>query len=126
MLEVILWFIGIVIIVPVIYLVENLILSAVPGQNRSYPLQPIYRLIKHFSKTDYHNRPLTRWFPVGACLFALVTLYFVSAGENILLVLSGLVMMELFILVGACSTKEAYGIMAAQRGLSRLTVWSLR
>lgn len=124
MLEVILWFIGIVIIVPVIYLVENLILSAVPGQNRSYPLQPIYRLIKHFSKTDYHNRPLTRWFPVGACLFALVTLYFVSAGENILLVLSGLVMMELFILVGACSTKEAYGIMAAQRGISRLTVWS--
>jgi len=124
MLEVILWFIGIIIIVPVIYLAENIILSAIPSQNRSYPIQPIYRLIKHFSKTDLYNRPLTRWFPVGACVFALVTLFFVSAGENIMLIISGLVMMELFILVGACSTKEPYGIMAAQRGISRLTVWS--
>jgi ech hydrogenase subunit B len=124
MLEIILWFIGIIIIVPIIYLTENFILNAIPGQKRTYLLQPIYRLIKHFSKTDYYNRPLTRWFPVGACLFALITLYFVAAGENILLIISGLTMMELFVLVGACSTKEPYGIMAAQRGIARLTVWS--
>jgi predicted PurR-regulated permease PerM len=82
MLEIILWFIGIIIIVPIIYLTENFILNAIPGQKRTYLLQPIYRLIKHFSKTDYYNRPLTRWFPVGACLFALITLYSVAAGAN--------------------------------------------
>lgn len=124
MLKVILWFIGIIVIVPLIYLAENLILNAMPGQKRTYLLEPIYRFIKHFSKTDYYNRPLTRWFPIGACLFAFITLCFVSAGENILLIISGLIMMELFVLVGACSTKEPYGIMAAQRGISRLTVWS--
>jgi formate hydrogenlyase subunit 4 len=124
MLEVILWFIGIIIIVPVIYLAENFILSAMPGQKRSYLFQPIYRLIKLFSKTDCHSRSLACWFPVGACLFALITLYFVSAGENILLIASGLIVMELFVLVGACSTNEVYGIMSAQRGIARLTVWS--
>jgi len=124
MLEVILWFIGILIIVPVIYLAGNLILSAMPGQNKTYLFQPVYRLVKLFSKTDCPNHSLACWFPAGACLFALITLYFVSAGENILLIVSGLTLMELFILVGACSTKEVYGIMAAQRGIARLTVWS--
>ena len=77
MLEVILWFIGIIIIVPVIYLAENFILSAMPGQKRSYLFQPIYRLIKLFSKTDCHSRSLA--CVSGSCLRT-YNLYFVSAG----------------------------------------------
>ncbi len=124
MLEIILQMFAIIFVVLILFLSENYIRSVLPGQNRAYILQPIYRVIKLFTQKDQINRPFTCWFPVGSCLFAIITFYLVVSGGNFLFILSGLIMMELFILAGACSAKEQNGIMAAQRGIVRFLVWS--
>ncbi|AGI40352.1 hypothetical protein Clst_2329 [Thermoclostridium stercorarium subsp. stercorarium DSM 8532] len=46
------WFIAIILSVPVIYIAYNYINSLMPGQSKTYALQPVYRLLKFFGKKD--------------------------------------------------------------------------
>lgn len=121
MLKTIIWFISVLVIVPIIYTVENYIRSLLPGHNRSYMLQPIYGLLKLFRKRAQKNT-LTRWFSAAALWFSLLALYFTVAGENILLVLSCITMMEFFLVAGASNTSENFSRMAAQREITRFSV----
>ena len=124
MLRIILWFLSVMVVVPALYLAENYIRTKVTGQNRTYLLQPIYRLMKLAVKKDSGNASVSRWFSVAACGFSLLSLYLVVSGAHLLLVFSVLTLMELFILAGAGSTGHLSGIMAAQRGRIRFAVWS--
>lgn len=122
MLEGLIWFVVIIIIIPMLYLVENLVKSMLPGYNKAYFFQPVYRLIKLFGKKDMKSCGSCQWFSVVSCWFALCALYFTVMGENILFIFSCLILMELFTLAGAWNAKEASGAMAAQRGITRLVV----
>lgn len=122
MLSVIFWFIGILLIVPVLYLIENFFRSMMPGHNQSYFLQPVYQLAKLFSKKERNKPTRTQWLSMGSCFFALVTLLLTVLDQSLLLIYLGFMLMELFTLLGAGSSKEAFGTMSAQRGISRFIV----
>ncbi len=122
MLEGLIWFISVIIIVPFLYLVENFVRSRMPGYNRSYLLQPLYRLIRLFGKKDPKDNSLFRWFPVVSCWFALCALYFTVMGSHLIFIFSCLAMMELFLLAGAWNAQDAFAAMAAQRGIVRFAI----
>lgn len=123
MLEIIIWFLVILLLVPVLYIAYNYIRTLMPGQGKTYILQPIYRLLKLFEKKDNKNNFLASFFSVGACLFSLVALYMTVAGYNFLFVVSVLSMAESLVITGAFSSNEFAGKVSAQRGISRFMIW---
>lgn len=122
MLEGLIWFTGIILCVPVLYIVENYVRSFLPGHNKSYILQPLYRLIKLFGKRETEGSRYCQWFPVISLWFSLWALYFTVTGESILFIFSCLLMMDFFILAGAACSREAFAAVAVRRGISRLAV----
>jgi formate hydrogenlyase subunit 4 len=122
MLQSLIWFLVIMIVVPVLYLIENFIRSMMPGYNKSYLLQPIYRLMKLFGKRGMKTNDPAHWFSIVSCWFAICALFFTVRGENILFIFTSLVMMELFILAGSWNAREPFGSMAAQRGIARFFI----
>ncbi len=124
MLEGLIWFLSILLLVPLLYLVENFVRSRLPGYNRSWFLQPVYRLIRLFGKKDSKDGCPCRWYSVASCWFAVGALYFAVMGSHLVFIFACLVLMELFILAGAWNQGEAFSAMAAQRGIARLLICS--
>jgi len=124
MITAMIWFFGVITAVTILHLIENYIGSIQPGRNSTYILQPVYKYIKLFSKKSRNEHFLTGWLSAGALWFGLAALWMTVSGGNYLFILSVLIMMELFILTGACSSKELFGTMAAQRGIARFIIWS--
>jgi len=122
MLESLIWFILVILMVFFIYIVENFVRSGLPGYNRAWLLQPVYRLLRLFGKKDPKGGCPCWWYPVASCWFACCALYFSVAGSHLILIAACLVMMELFILAGAWNHGEAFATMAAQRGIARLLI----
>jgi len=119
----IIWLIAIILSVSVLYIAYNYIKSIMPGQSRTYILQPVYRLLKLFEKKDEGNNFLACFFSTGSCLFSLIALYMAVSGYNFLLVISVLSMMDLFVITGAFSSGEFSGRVSARRGMSRFIIW---
>ncbi|NLM11212.1 MAG: hypothetical protein GX213_10660 [Clostridiaceae bacterium] len=94
-----------------------------PGQSKTYILQPVFRLIKLFEKKDEGTNFFAYFFSVGSCLFSLIALYMAVAGFNFLFVISVLSMMDLLVITGAFSSGEFSGKMSAKRGISRFIIW---
>ncbi len=122
MLRIIIWFIAIILIVPVVYIVDNYLKTIMRGQGKSYILQPIYRIIKLFEKKDETINYFAYFFSIGAFVFSLIALYMTVAGFNFLFVVSVLSMMELFIIIGAYSNNTFSGKICAQRAVSRFII----
>ena len=125
MLEGLIWFFSVIVTVFFIYFVENFVRSGIPGYNRAWLLQPLYRLVRLFEKKDPMGGCLYRWYPVASCWFACCALYFSVSGSHLVLIVACLAMMELFILAGAWNHGEAFSAMAAQRGIARMLICSL-
>lgn len=123
MVMTIIWCIIILAIVSVFHIIENIVRTTLPGQSKTYMLQPVYRLVKLVFKSSPNCGMITGCFSAGALWFSLGALYLAVAGANFLLIMSFLTMMELLIVTGAGSTNEPMGIMAARRAVTRLTVW---
>lgn len=85
MLEVTAWFLAIILSVPLLYIAYDYIKSLMPGQSRTYILQPVYRLLKLFEKKDEDTNFFACFFAAGSCLFSLIALYMAVAGYNFLL-----------------------------------------
>ncbi|WP_237266854.1 NADH-quinone oxidoreductase subunit H [Thermoclostridium stercorarium] len=117
------WFIAIILSVPVIYIAYNYINSLMPGQSKTYALQPVYRLLKLFGKKDDGSNFPSYFFSAGACLFSLIALYMAVSGYNFLFVVSVLSMMDLLVITGAFSSNDFSGRVSAKRGLSRFIIW---
>lgn len=115
-------FLMVLITVLFLYLVENFVHSRLPGYNRSYLLQPLYRLIRLFGKQEPKDSGLYRWFPVVSCFFALCALWLVGTGGHLIPVFLCLAMMEMFLLAGGWNPREALSAMAAQRGVVRFSI----
>lgn len=122
MFELVLWFVGIIVSVLLMHLLVNYIRSMLPGQNKTYMLQPIYRLVKLACKKNEGSYPLTQWYSAGACWFALAALWLTVSGQNIIMVISVLVMMELFVLIGSSNSNNLFGFIAVQRKISGFLV----
>ncbi|HZK28241.1 MAG TPA: NADH-quinone oxidoreductase subunit H [Thermoclostridium sp.] len=122
MLRIIIWFIAIILIVPVVYIVDNYLKTIMRWQGKSYILQPIYRIIKLFEKKDETINYFAYFFSIGAFVFSLMALYMTVAGFNFLFVISVLSMMELFIIIGAYSNNTFSGKICAQRAVSRFII----
>lgn len=110
-------------VVLVIHLAENIVRAALPGQSKTYIFQPVYRLVKLICKSSPNCSIATGIFSAGALWFSVCALYLAVSGADFLLIMSFLVMTELFIVSGARSTGESEGIMAARRTVARLMVW---
>ncbi|GEM_PF-672053 len=123
MLEVTAWFLAIILSVPLLYIAYDYIKSLMPGQSRTYILQPVYRLLKLFEKKDEDTNFFACFFAAGSCLFSLIALYMAVAGYNFLFVVSVLSMMDLFVITGAFSSGEFSGRMSARRSISRFIIW---
>jgi len=119
----IIWFFAVALSVPVIHIAYNYINSVMPGQSRTYILQPVYRLLKLFEKKDDGDNFLSYFFSAGSCLFALIALYMAVSGFNFLFVVSVLSMMDLLVITGAFSSGEYSGRISAKRSLSRFVIW---
>lgn len=119
----IIWFLAVILSVPAIYIAYNYINTLMPGQSRTYILQPVYRLLKLFEKKDDGDNFLAYFFSAGSCLFALIALYMTVSGYNFLFIVSVLSMMDLLVITGAVSSSEFSGRISAKRGLSRFVVW---
>ena len=122
MLNMILWFTGIILSVFIIQLLINYLKSLFPGQNKTYILQPFYRLMKLVSKKDAENKPLIQWFSAGALWFSLAALWLTVSGWNIVYIFSLLIMAELFTVSGASKTNNPFGLMAVQRRISAFLI----
>lgn len=122
MLRIIIWFIAIILIVPVVYIVDNYLKTIMRWQGKSYILQPVYRIIKLFEKKDETINYFAYFFSIGAFVFSLIALYMTVAGFNFLFVVSVLSMMELFIIIGAYSNNTFSGKICAQRAVSRFII----
>jgi len=118
MLNMILWFAGIIISVFLINLFINYVISLFPGQYKTYFLQPLYRLVKLATKEDAICQPLIQWFSAGALWFTLTALLMTISGWNIVYIFSVMVIAELFVISGASKTKSPFGLMAVQRRIS--------
>lgn len=123
MLGKIIWFFAVILSVPVLYIAYNFIKSMMPGQSKTYILQPVYRLLKLFEKKDENAGFLAYFFSIGSCLFALIALYMTVAGFNFLFVISVLSMMDLLVITGAFSSGDFSGKVSAKRGISRFIIW---
>jgi formate hydrogenlyase subunit 4 len=122
MLEGLIWFIIVIVTVFIIYIIENFVRSGLPGYNKAWLLQPVFRLIRLFGKKEPKEGCSCRWYPVASCWFACCALYFSVAGSHLVFIAACLVIMELFILAGAWNHGEAFAAMAAQRGIARLFI----
>lgn len=117
------WFIAIILFVPVLYIAYNYVKALMPGEGKTYILQPVYRLLKLFEKKDEDTNFLAYFFSVGACFFSLIALYMAVAGYNFLFVISVLSMMDLLVITGAFGSGEFSGKVSAKRGISRFIIW---
>lgn len=124
MLGDLIWFISVIIVVFLLYIVENFVRSGIPGYNRAWLLQPLYRLIRLFGKKDLNGGCPCCWYSVASCWFACCALYFTVSGSHLILIAACLVMMELFVLAGPWNHGEAFAAMAAQRGVARMFICS--
>lgn len=122
MLNMILWFAGIILSVFLMQLLMNYLKSLFPGQNKTYFLQPFYRLMKLASKKNKASDPLIQWFSAGALWFSMAALWLTIYGWNIVYIFSILVMSELFIILGASRTNNSFGLMAVQRRISAFLI----
>ncbi|NLO40264.1 MAG: hypothetical protein GX115_12450 [Ruminiclostridium sp.] len=122
MLEGLIWFLLVIVTVFFLYIIENYIRSRLPGNNKAWFFQPVYRLIKLIGKKDLNEGCFCRWYSVASCWFACCALYFTVMGSHLVLVYASIVMMELFMLAGAWNHGEAFAAMAAQRGIVRLLI----
>ncbi|MBP7174813.1 MAG: NADH-quinone oxidoreductase subunit H [Thermoclostridium sp.] len=124
MLEGLIWFLLIIVTALFLYIIEDFIRSRMPGNNKAWLFQPVYRLIKLLGKKDPDEGCTCRWYSVASCWFAGCALYFSVMGSHLVLIYACLVMMELFVLAGAWNHGEAFAAMAAQRGIVRLLICS--
>ncbi|NLY18867.1 MAG: hypothetical protein GX045_07950 [Clostridiaceae bacterium] len=122
MLNMILWFAGIILSVFIIHLLISYLKSLFPGQGKTYILQPFYRLMKLASKKNAASQPLIQWFSAGALWFSLTALWLTVSGWNIVYIFSILIIAELFIIAGASGTNNSFGLMAVQRRISGFSI----
>lgn len=122
MLEGLIWFTSAIVIVFLLYIVENYVRSSTPGYNKAWFFQPVYRLIRLFGKKDRNGGCPYQWYSVASCWFACCALYFSVIGSHLVFIYACLVLMELFILAGAWNHGEAFAAMAAQRGIARMLI----
>lgn len=119
----IIWSFAVILSVPVLYIVYNYIKTLIPGQSKTYVLEPVYSLFKLFEKRNEKDNYLAWFFSVGACLFSLIALYMTVSGYNFLFVVSVLSMMDLLVITGAYSSGDSSGRLSARRSISRLVIW---
>ena len=102
---------------------DRVVTARMQGRRGPKLMQPLYDLVKLFSKESTSVNDMQKILVMAHCFFAIFSGAIFFAGGDIMLVLFALTMSEVFVILAAYSVNAAYSGIGAQRELLQMMAY---